>query len=452
MRASSHTEVLFVNHSSLLIRYGDEYLLTDPWYQRPAFGSWLPVPPMAVHPASLVALGSKLRILISHAHDDHCDNQFLQLFDKSSAIVSTNFASKSVERRLGKLGFTNLHMLSPAGEQLGSFRVRSFVNEKLSHDDALYLIETPDAAVVHGNDLWVPLESAPLSAIKAAVIEKGANRALYASQTNSASGFPTTYRNFSPQEKARLLRKKVDGMIDAGLQNAAAVGASHFLSYAGFSGAFVKDKEEYLGDAIIPDYDYIAQHFGSRIPSNVTVLDMRPGDAFDFHEVKKSFFGNDIAVRDLKQAAIDYYRAYGVVDTCDTFRVDSDSIENGAIEERLERYLLEFDKFVKGHVERTKFESTILGKTLEVFVEDVGVHRALRFGHGLVHGEETWNKRIVVSSKLISMVMEKKILLENLYTGFNAEFVRNPPDVYNRDIVMYLVMFSYAYINRRQPT
>lgn len=31
---------------------------------------------------------------------------------------------------------------------------------------------------------------------------------------------------------------------------------------------------------------------------------------------------------------------------------------------------------------------------------------------------------------------------------FNAEFERSPEDVYNRDIVTYMVLFSYYYKNR----
>ena len=33
------TSVMFINHSSLLIKYGDRYLLTDPWYNQPALAA-----------------------------------------------------------------------------------------------------------------------------------------------------------------------------------------------------------------------------------------------------------------------------------------------------------------------------------------------------------------------------------------------------------------------------
>ena len=43
------TELMFLNHSSVIIRYEGEYLICDPWFEKPAFGSWLPTFGMYVH-------------------------------------------------------------------------------------------------------------------------------------------------------------------------------------------------------------------------------------------------------------------------------------------------------------------------------------------------------------------------------------------------------------------
>ena len=97
---SQKTSVMFINHASLLIKKGDRYLLTDPWHQRVAFGSWLPTFAQYVHPTYLAALGSKLSILISHGHDDHCDDDLLRIFDKDVEIVTADFNAPSVLNRL----------------------------------------------------------------------------------------------------------------------------------------------------------------------------------------------------------------------------------------------------------------------------------------------------------------------------------------------------------------
>jgi hypothetical protein len=65
-RYEPNTSVLFLNHASILLKKGDRYLLTDPWHQRPSFGSWLPTFTQYIHPTYTAALGKKLSILISH--------------------------------------------------------------------------------------------------------------------------------------------------------------------------------------------------------------------------------------------------------------------------------------------------------------------------------------------------------------------------------------------------
>ena len=100
-------KILFQNHSSLLLQYNDRYLLTDPWYNKPAFGSWLPSFTPYIHPTYLASLGERLTILVSHGHDDHIDDRLLDIFDKKTKIVTADFKAPSVVNRLKKLGFEN---------------------------------------------------------------------------------------------------------------------------------------------------------------------------------------------------------------------------------------------------------------------------------------------------------------------------------------------------------
>jgi L-ascorbate metabolism protein UlaG (beta-lactamase superfamily) len=148
------TVLTFLNHASVLIRYADFFLLTDPWYERPAFGSWLPTFPMFVHPTYLAALKEKLSILISHGHDDHCDDDLLRLFDRTTPIISSNYTAPSVSNRVKRIGFTNYNVADEAGIEIGPFTIKSFRNDAISLDDASYSIRTPDALIIHCNDNW----------------------------------------------------------------------------------------------------------------------------------------------------------------------------------------------------------------------------------------------------------------------------------------------------------
>ncbi|HXU26901.1 MAG TPA: hypothetical protein VN698_06680, partial [Bacteroidia bacterium] len=76
---------------------------------------------------------------------------------------------------------------------------------------------------------------------------------------------------------------------------------------------------------------------------------------------------------------------------------------------------------------------------------------SLKFGSGITT-ENNFNKEIIVGYNALIKVLDGKILFENLYTGYNAEFSRNPKDVYNKDIIMFIVMFSYVYKNRIIPS
>ena len=73
-------EVTLVNHSSLLFKlHNNKYtFLTDFWNLTPAFGSWLPSAPPIYHPNYLASLSfqKNFYLVISHAHDDHIDDNF----------------------------------------------------------------------------------------------------------------------------------------------------------------------------------------------------------------------------------------------------------------------------------------------------------------------------------------------------------------------------------------
>ena len=58
------------------------------------------------------------------------------------------------------------------------------------------------------------------------------------------------------------------------------------------------------------------------------------------------------------------------------------------------------------------------------------------------------NKRITVDLSLMTQILNGEILFGNLYSGYEAQWERFPTDVYNRDIVMFVVMYSYVYQNR----
>ena len=434
------TKITFINHASVLIEYQDKFLLTDPWFEKPAFGSWLPTFPMFVHPAYLAALGDKLSILISHGHDDHCDDDLLRLFDKATPIISSDYTSPSVSNRVKRIGFSDFRTAAESGVQVGPFLIKSFRNDAISLDDATYSIRTPDGLIVHCNDNWNEMTPHVKDALLAEVSVHGGRRSVLMSQTNSASGYPLNYRNFDRATKIDLLTKKVRGMVRDGTSNAAALGIPNFVSYAGFSSVFVKDKPDYLTDSIVPSADFIRREYGDCIAGGVNVLDFLPGDTFDLEKVTPSFLGRAYSDAAIKDASTRYYTAYEKISSCDSYK----KVEGQVSSEAINLFLSKFDQFVRSKVERSNFSATVLGKTLSIVVDDADRY-TVKFGTGLVEAQPS-NKEIFVSSQMMFSVLVGDALFENLYTGYNAEFRRNPPDDYNRDIMSYVVMYSYVHL------
>lgn len=441
------TRIMFINHASFVLQYDGHYLYCDPWHESPAFGSWLPTLPMYCHPAYLAALKGRVSLLISHGHDDHCDEQLLSLFDRDTAIVTSDYASPSVTGRVGRLGFDNFHIAGRDGIELGCFQIWSMRNDAISEDDAIYVIKTPDALVIHCNDNWFALSDELLGLIKP-LVEQAQGPTLYMSQTNSASGYPLNYRDFSAAQKERLLKAKVDGMITTGLDNCAKVGARYFHSYAGFASVFVQGKPDYFDTSLMPTASYIHANLADRIPPDVDVLDMYPGGVFDFDRVQPGFVHgySDAAIKQKSKA---YYELYGQLDRCDTYApATTNSSEKFVV--RLDYFLSRFGEFVRAKVERQGLPEAILKKSMRVNIEDSAIVRTVHFGEGLIEQDDAGraNKEMFVSSALMDKVLQGKALFENLYTGYEAEFSRHPADVYNRDIVMAIVMYSYVYMNR----
>ena len=74
--------------------------------------------------------------------------------------------------------------------------------------------------------------------------------------------------------------------------------------------------------------------------------------------------------------------------------------------------------------------------------------KTIKFGHGLVNFNDKANKICFVDEPVIFSVLKGESLFEDLYTGYNAEWARYPSNVFNRDIIMMIVMYSYVYKNR----
>ena len=128
------------------------------------------------------------------------------------------------------------------------------------------------------------------------------------------------------------------------------------------------------------------------------------------------------------------------------------STSRSNFEDWIEFFLTELVSFADKRVNGPdSHHADLIGKefSLEVTLSnDEKIYKTIKFGEGLVSWNEKANKVCYVDASFLYAIFMGEALFEDLYTGYNAEWARNPVDVYNRDIVMMIVMFSYVYKNR----
>jgi len=450
-------KTFFQNHSSIVHKYYDKgqvkYVMTDPWFDKPAFGSWLPSIPPAIGKERILALAyeERLSIVISHAHDDHCDDDFLELLPKNILLIIPKFRGPGLKRRLSKLGFENIQEVSSEPLKLEGVIFRSFINENMSLDDAIVTLETSTETLIHNNDNWFLYCEETQKAIKEMVGERNdTKRILFMSQTNSASGFPFAYKDLRPDEKERINLTKVKSMVETGIKNCREVGAIKFLSYAGYASVYVKGKPEYIESSINPTSHWIEENCETH---DVEVLDMLPGDYYD-HEtgnVIDHFMKDSLQSAYYQQSRDEVYFSTKLVEKCDTFSPYEGEYEH--FEDKLEYFLIHLNEFVTSRIESVSFFSTLTSKSFSIKVNSINISKTLVFGEGLKENVRDSDKILTVSSDVMYKVLEGDILFENTYTGYEGLWSRKSE--YNRDIIMAIVMFSYFYKNnvvkRRSP-
>lgn len=441
------TELLFITHASVLIRWKESFLLTDPWDRGPAFETWLPMPPPSIHPAYLTGLArsvEKFAVLVSHAHGDHCDPTLLGQFPDWVPLVTANFTDNAVAATAKEVGLRDIRLVDSKPVSVGDFRICGFINPDFGPNDAYYAIRTPDALIVHANDYsWRGMPEPHQEAIRALAGDLPPERRIYMGQANTASGHPLTYIDYSAQERMEHLRIKVRTMYQNGLANTAMLGCAHYLPYAGYNAVFLDDDDGILGGGIAPFPSRLRALFPEVREPRVALIDMAPGDRFDFVKVQKNPVNRLMKPEALELATRNYYDANR--DTASIYAMQRrEDVDVDRLIPDLEAFLQTFDRYVRKAVAERGVFQTAIGKVFSIRIEDLNLSRAVRFGEGLVN-DKHYTKRVTVRSSIIRAVIDRKLSFDALYTGRLGRFQRRPKDQYNYDIILLLDEFTYAY-------
>ena len=104
----------------------------------------------------------------------------------------------------------------------------------------------------------------------------------------------------------------------------------------------------------------------------------------------------------------------------------------------LENYLLELVKFIYDYLIRfPEFYPSIKKKKVcfEIFNTSKRIYRTLDIQNKLIVNDDKCHKKFVIPSSLFNALYDKKIVFENLYTGYESVIMRYRNDEYKRDIL-----------------
>jgi hypothetical protein len=279
----------------------------------------------------------------------------------------------------------------------------------------------------------------------------GKSKTFFFTQTNSASGFPLTYPQFESKRDGILL-SKISKMIRSGMKNASILGLEKIYSYAGFANIYIKNESyeslfttsKFINKVVIPFLEGLVDT-PKNLMSEVRVEELYPGDVIMAKDerVQKAFVSSDdYSDANILEKSKLYYQNYNLLDSCDTWKYTTGLVAKP----HLEYFLNGMQEFAEQLIEKESTFKSLVGKSLEIHCRSSGIRSRVVFA-GDSDLENPPNKLLEVEDALMCAVLNGEVLFENLYTGYQGKWFRYPKEVYNRDIVLILVMYSYKYKN-----
>ena len=452
----------FLNHTSILIQHDAHHLLLDPWpTEALSFDSWKTHPPSFLDNNILASFinssEKKSGIVVSHGHDDHCDDNFLKKIKNTTPIFFPDYEGKGAFKRLRNNNLENINLINSVEEKkFGPFAISSFIITEHSKDDAVIIISTDEYVLVHANDNSVKFPSELVTHILKKV---GRNKkTFFASQTGIANGFPYCYPQFGAQTNLNKMKKiaedKNTKTIQIAINNANLVKANYFISYAAYT-ISLSLLEKY-GKEISPLQFLPSPSNLQKLPlkwGKVILLDYVPGDTFnlDSDSVERPFWlehGFENIINELQKLRLDSTREFNENINLKAKKFNNISDEDLVLHTK--KYLEHFYNFILNS--KSSMKKEIMKCKLEIKIENIE-SIMLNFTSGSIttRNTDTPNKRITIDKNICLLLLCGVYNFESLYIGHHAKFERFPQEVFNSQLMMQLQVFGYIYQKRLVP-
>ena len=137
----------YISHATLLIDTGDVKILTDPWFNGPAYcGQWHIFP----KPVNVEVANSADFILLSHGHEDHLHHETLLSLDKTVKVFYPYQWQKGIKDYFHEIGFKNVtEAITYKTYKISATTSITYMANSL---DSIIIIESNGEVLVNVND------------------------------------------------------------------------------------------------------------------------------------------------------------------------------------------------------------------------------------------------------------------------------------------------------------
>jgi CMP-N-acetylneuraminate monooxygenase len=418
----------YLSHATILLSYKNINLITDPWLFGSAFntGWWLKREPTK----DIEEIISKVNyIYISHNHPDHLHIRTLNKFSKDTIIITPNFKSSSSYKILNRLGFKNIKECD--------FKKYFYINDE---NFLFSVLKSGDFREDSG--LYIQVENTKIlfnvdsNNLNSGVLPEQVDFA-FSSFASGASGFPLCYKNYSKNEKRRILKKHKEVKLLSVLNLVKKTNPKVFLPYAGHFKEFASRDKIILKNNQKNNYDDVKNFFNKhKIKSKI--IDLEKNDNLIFKDkklkVENLYIGNKIKKEKIDEEVILFKK---LNDTKNYIKLIRDYFLKSDFNANLVLFLnisndnfkqIENSFFIDFSEKKIKFKKIDLKKVDQI---KQNLKPSLRY--------------IQITARKDSLIytINNKLPFEDLLIGFQVQVFRKP-NLYNTDFWHH---FTNVYID-----
>ena len=264
----------FWGHNCFSIETDNSVLIIDPWFTEKGafFGSWYQYPKNHHLKEDVLYFLERKKnafIFVTHEHQDHYDDNFLQLIPENSKIIIPNYSDKRFKEQISNFSKYIMEMSDNESEVLSeNLEIKLLISDiGINHDSAI-LIKTDKFTFFNQNDCKV--------FDRLHEIEEEID--FYSVQYSGAIRYPPSYL-FSPRRKEEISFKKTIKKLNNVVKGIKEINPRYYLPAAGPAiFPFLDEKLSYGEGNIFIHQDFLKEYLEKHNINNSVFL--RPGNYF----------------------------------------------------------------------------------------------------------------------------------------------------------------------------